>query len=65
MVGEMIALRAIVAQVNYYYVSKTPLTFEDLKVIWKQAEESKRQKALDRLRQVSSEKRGIPPPQKG
>jgi hypothetical protein len=40
MVGEMMALRTIVTELNYYYVSKTPLTFDGMKAIWKKAEES-------------------------
>lgn len=65
MVGEMVALRTTVTEVIYYLASKSPLTLADMKAIWKQADESKRQKALELLRQVSGEERGIPPPQKG
>lgn len=64
MVGEMVALRTTVTEVIYYLASKSPLTLADMKAIWKQADESKRQKA-ELLRQVSGEERGIPPPQKG
>jgi hypothetical protein len=64
MVGEMMALRTIITELNYYYVAKTPLTFDSMKAIWKKAEESKRKQALNLLRQVSAEK-DVPPPQKG
>ena len=63
MIGELMALRTVVKELSYYYASKSPLTFEDVKAIWGQAEETKHKKALDLLRQVSAE-RNIPSPQK-
>ncbi len=64
MVGEMMALRTIVTELNYYYISRSPLTFDDVKAIWKEAEELKHNQALKYLRQVSAEK-DIPQTQKG
>jgi hypothetical protein len=65
MLGETMALRNIVTQVTYYLASGFPITSTTMKAIWKEAEESKRGKALNLLRQVHADEEGGPPPQEG
>ena len=64
MIGEMMALRTFMTEPNYYYVSKSSRTFENMKAIWKRAEESKHAKARELLRKVGIAARATPPPQK-
>jgi hypothetical protein len=65
MLGEIIALRTIVSQVTNYLASGFPITSTTMKTIWKEAEESKRGKALNLLRQVHADEEGGLPPQEG
>jgi hypothetical protein len=65
MLREMMALRNIVTQVTYYLASGCPITSTTMKTIWREAEESKRGKALNLLRQVHADEEGGPLPQVG
>ncbi len=64
MVGEMSAMRTVLEELTFYHASKTPLTFDDIEALWNQADDSKRKKGINSLRQESA-KNDLPPPPKG
>lgn len=60
---ELMAVRTIASQTIHCLASGFPITTATTEKIWKQADESKRNRALKLLRQVSEERQGVPPPQ--
>jgi predicted DNA-binding protein len=59
---EVMAVRTITSQTIHCLASGFPITTATTEKIWKQADESKRNKALKLLRQIR-EQQGVPPPQ--
>lgn len=60
---EVMALRAITSQTIHCLASGFPITTATTEKIWRQADESKRNRALKLLRQVSEDRQGVPLPQ--
>lgn len=60
---EVMAVRTITSQTIHCLASGFPITTATTEKIWRQADESKRNRALKLLRQVSEERQGVPPPQ--
>lgn len=60
---EVMAIRTITSQTIHCLASGFPITTATTEKIWKQADESKHNRALKLLRQVSEDRQGVPPPQ--
>jgi hypothetical protein len=60
---EVMAVRTITSQTIHCLASGFPITTATTEKIWKQADESKRNRALKLLRQISEEQQSVPPAQ--
>jgi predicted DNA-binding protein len=60
---EVMAVRTITSQTIHCLASGFPITAATTEKIWKQADESKRNRALKLLRQISEDRQGLPLPQ--
>lgn len=60
---EVMAMRTITSHTIHCLASGFPITTATTEKIWRQADESKRNRALKLLRQISEERQGVSPPQ--